>query len=107
MLGQRLQQRQLKNKPSIPNNWNEAQRNKALDTARAIKRACRWLPFNTTCLAQSMAAQSMLNRRGVSCIIHFGVRKSEADLNFHAWVLHEDLMVTGGDVSDYQVFKSD
>lgn len=74
-------------------------RTPALPVARvgwAIAAAARRLPFRSTCLLESLAADAMLRRRGYASEIRFGVRPpSGGQLAAHAWVEHEGAVVFG------------
>jgi hypothetical protein len=66
-------------------------RTRDIDTSRvawAITAAARHLPFRTTCLVESLAAEGMLLRRGVPCVLQLGVRAPQSGraLDAHAWI---------------------
>ena len=62
----------------------------------AIAAAARRLPFRSTCLLESLAADAMLRRRGYASEIRFGVQPpSGGALAAHAWVEHEGAVVIG------------
>jgi hypothetical protein len=64
--------------------------------AWAVAAAARRLPFQSTCLLESLAADAMLRRRGYASEIRFGVRPpSGGALAAHAWVEHEGAVVFG------------
>ncbi len=59
----------------------------AVDIGWAVQCAARHLPFDAVCLPQAMAAQSMLRRRHVASVMHFGVAKgAEKPFEAHAWL---------------------
>ena len=72
-------------------------RETAAAVARAVARAHRGLPWQSTCLVQALAGRLMLGRRAVPCTVHFGVEKSDTPHGFaaHAWLCAADIMVTG------------
>jgi hypothetical protein len=50
-----------------------------------------------TCLAQSLAAQVLLTRRGYPTLLHIGVVRGEGgQFQAHAWVESEGKIVIGG-----------
>ena len=61
----------------------------------AVEATSRRVPWKCKCLAQAMIARSMLGRRGVSGTVHFGLTKSSASLEGHAWLQTGDTTVTG------------
>jgi transglutaminase-like putative cysteine protease len=63
------------------------------------------VPWDGRCLAQALAASSMLRRRGVEGTVSFGVREGEsAEFDAHAWLRVGALIVTGGPA--HQGFKT-
>ncbi|UUL82448.1 lasso peptide biosynthesis B2 protein [Sphingomonas qomolangmaensis] len=75
-----------------------------LDAQRIGIRQVRWaiaaiaphLPFRTKCLQQALAARAMLERRGISSVIHFGtMRVGEALGEGHVWLDAGGVGVTG------------
>jgi hypothetical protein len=76
--------------------------------AWSVTRASRHVPFQTTCLIESLAAASMLWRRGCACNVRFGVRRSARhSLAAHAWVECNGRVVYGvaADCSEYSVLS--
>ena len=72
----------------------------------SVAAVTRRLPFDSTCLIQSLAVDAMLRRRGVPCEIRVGVRPpGGATLTAHAWVEHDGEVVFGAraDLSEYRV----
>jgi transglutaminase superfamily protein len=66
----------------------------------AVTRAAHYVPFRAVCLPQAIAAQSMLRRRGVASLMHFGVaREHGTKLRTHAWLDAAGVEVTGYPVS--------
>lgn len=69
---------------------------RAEGVARAVEAASRGAPGVKTCLAQALAAQAMLARRGCPALLHIGVTKGEQGrLQAHAWVESEGEAVLG------------
>ncbi len=71
------------------------------DTAKAIGWAVgvlgRRVPWDGRCLAQALAATSMLRRRGLEGTVTLGVREGKsASFDAHAWLRMGSCMVTGG-----------
>lgn len=77
------------------------------DTAVAIRGAIRSgtarLPFKPSCLVRSLAAASMLRRRGLAHHLHIGARM-DPGFQAHAWVEACGMIVAGeGDIGSYSV----
>jgi len=65
----------------------------------AVTRAARYLPFRAVCLPQAMAARTMLARRGVASMLHFGAATNgDGKVTAHAW-----LDAAGAEVTGYPV----
>ena len=75
---------------------------------RAVEKVARHLPFRARCLAQSMAAQRILRRRGIRSVLVFGARRNaekNASLEFHAWLMVGGECVVGGsEIGSYSPF---
>jgi hypothetical protein len=68
----------------------------------AIARVSHRLPWRTDCLVQALAAQHWLRRHGFESSLRIGVpRKSCEPFEAHAWLMHGDEVVTGGNVEDH------
>ena len=62
----------------------------------AVTRAARYVPFRAVCLPQAIAAKTMLARRGIPSIMHFGVSNQHgSSLQAHAWLDIQGVEVTG------------
>jgi hypothetical protein len=62
----------------------------------AVRRLARYLPWDARCLAQAVAAQWMLRRRGLPSTLFLGVdRGQERWLEAHAWLRCRAQFVTG------------
>jgi hypothetical protein len=73
-----------------------------LDSARmigqAIRSAANNTPWESLCLAQAVAGQWMLKRRGIAGTLYLGVAKEEtkpAKLGAHAWLRCGNIILTG------------
>lgn len=72
----------------------------AMATARAIgwavTAAASVMPFKAMCLQQAVAARTMLARRGIVGILHYGAgRDADGALVAHAWLDAGGVKVTG------------
>jgi len=55
-------------------------------------------PWLSTCLMKVLTAHKMFDRRNISHIIHFGIKKnSSCELNAHAWLSVADAVLIGGE----------
>jgi Transglutaminase-like superfamily len=69
----------------------------------AIQAAAARTPWESACLAQSLAGLAMLSRRGIGATLYLGVAKDLINLEFivaHAWLCCGDAIITGGAGSD-------
>jgi hypothetical protein len=63
---------------------------------RAILRAARRLPWQSSCLVSALAAWMMLRRRRLPSLLHLGVRSADATaLSAHAWLKCGEIDVIG------------
>lgn len=70
---------------------------RARRVSRALASASRRLPWESTCLAQALAAARMLHRRGVPAQLRVGVKQdTPGQLEAHAWVRAGESIVCGG-----------
>jgi hypothetical protein len=71
----------------------------ALRISEAVKRAAKNIPVHAVCIQQAIAAKMMLGRRGIRCVMHFGVARglpdSGAAMRAHAWLQTASVEVTG------------
>jgi hypothetical protein len=77
--------------------------------AWSVAAASRHLPFRSTCLVESLAADAMLRRRGYASEIRFGVRPPRGGaLAGHAWVEHDGAVVFGAlaELAEYSVLST-
>ncbi len=66
--------------------FNELRGGRARRHARAVDVAAGNVPFRARCLERSLALWRLLRRRRMAAELRIGVRKSERDLEAHAWV---------------------
>lgn len=66
----------------------------------AIRRAAAWSPWRTKCFEQALAGKLMLSCRNMSGIVFFGINKVGDDLQAHAWLESEGVVITGGKEAD-------
>lgn len=62
----------------------------------AIRRAAKWSPWRAKCFEQALAGKIMLTCRRMSCIVFFGINKVGDELQAHAWLESEGVIITGG-----------
>jgi len=70
----------------------------AQKVGQAIMRASAYTPWESTCLAQSLTAQKMLQKRGIPGVFYHGAAKdeeSEEKMKAHAWSQCGDTIITG------------
>ena len=85
-------------KKALPD-LSEEEMKTAQKVGQAIVRASAYTPWESACLAQSLTAQKMLQKRGVSGVFYLGVAKDEESkekMKAHAWTQCGDSIITGG-----------
>jgi hypothetical protein len=95
-------------KQRIEKNLNKQKSNKSMDKKYdrvmaeieiikwSVTVMSRYTPWRSNCFAQSLAAQKMLSRRGISSTIHFGIAiDDERTMAAHAWLMYKDTVITG------------
>lgn len=66
------------------------------------------LPWRSDCLVQAIAGQNWLTSLGVASEIQIGVENPEdGEFGAHAWLMHEEMIVTGGEIDRYDVLLAD
>ena len=76
--------------------------------AFVIPRLSDRLPWRSDCVIQAIAAQNWLSSHGVYGEIQIGVENPfDGDFGAHAWLMHGDSVVTGGDISRYAPILTD
>ncbi len=71
----------------------------AILVGKAISRAAAYTPWESLCLAQSLTAQKMLQKRGIPGVFYLGAAKDEESkekMKAHAWSQCGDTIITGG-----------
>jgi Transglutaminase-like superfamily len=94
--------------PSVPYKnlapVSEEQDEKARQISEAVKRAAKNIPVHAVCIQQAIAAKMMLERRGIHCVMHFGVGRglpdSGAAMRAHAWLRTANVEITGFPLDD-------
>ncbi len=77
---------------------NKEQLQSAIMVGKAIERAANYTPWESACLAQSLTAQRMLQKRGISGVFYLGAAKDENSvekMKAHAWSQCGDTIITG------------
>jgi len=71
----------------------------AMAVGQAITRASAYTPWESACLAQSLTAQKMLQKRDIPGVFYLGAAKDEESkekMKAHAWSQCGDTIITGG-----------
>jgi hypothetical protein len=69
-----------------------------------IPRISARLPWRSDCVIQAMAAQNWLAAHGLASEIQIGVeRPDNGPFGAHAWLVHRGEVVTGGDITRYDL----
>ena len=77
---------------------NDKEMSLAIKVGQAITRAAAYTPWESACLAQSLTAQKMLQKRGISGVFYLGAAKDEEskeNMKAHAWSQCGDTIITG------------
>lgn len=62
----------------------------------ALRVVSRRTPWQSNCLAQAIAGQRMLARRGAATALYMGLRREGPELAAHAWLRSAGVLVCGG-----------
>lgn len=66
------------------------------------------LPWRSDCLIQAIAAQNWLMAHGAAGEIQIGVENpKDGKFAAHAWLMHDGMIVTGGDIAQYETILAD
>lgn len=72
--------------------------------AYVVPRLSDRLPWRSDCMIQAIAAQNWLSAVGVYSEIQIGVENpQDGEFGAHAWLKCGDLVITGGDISKYDL----
>lgn len=64
----------------------------------AVLSVARYGPISFVCFPQALAAHAMLRRRGISSIMHYGVRRAaDRKMRAHTWLEVDHRMLLGGE----------
>ena len=88
---------QQKNRSEMKPLSDQEQKN-AIAVGTAIMRASAYTPWESACLVQSMTAQRMLHKRGISGVFYLGAMKDKekaGEIKAHAWSQCGDMIITG------------
>ncbi len=70
----------------------------------SITHCSRLIP-RASCLTQALALRFIMMRMGEDCVVRIGVRTTKArPFDAHAWVIHRDRVLIGGNEEDLQTF---
>jgi len=88
---------------------NEKEMQIAKSVGESIMRASAYTPWESACLAQSLTAQKMLQKRGIPGVFYLGAAKDEegkVKMKAHAWSQCGDTIITGaGGHEDFTVLS--
>jgi hypothetical protein len=66
----------------------------------AVQASARRVPWRAMCFQQGLAAQSMLGRRGIPSVLHYGVAPDhDHGISAHVWVCNGGLDVIGCEIA--------
>ncbi len=78
--------------------------------SKAIAIVAPRVPWRSDCLIQCLAGRRWLTSHGIAARISIGVKQERAKdgstcLLAHAWLTADDIIVTGGDVTEFDAFS--
>lgn len=73
---------------------------------KTIRKISTYTPFRSLCFEQALTSKFMLNLRGISSTIYFGVAKEASNLKAHAWVRSGHHTLTGNKDKDQFIIVS-
>ena len=79
---------------------NEEEMKIAKMVGQVTMRTSAYTPWESACLAQSLTAKKMLQKRGIPGVFYLGAMKDEEEkskMKAHAWSQCGDTIITGGD----------
>lgn len=75
--------------------------------ASSIKSMAKYVPWQSKCFVQAIAAKNMLHKRGIDTTLYLGVIKEGDTMKAHAWTRSGPYFITGGKGSQgYTVVKT-
>ncbi|HQR73111.1 MAG TPA: lasso peptide biosynthesis B2 protein [Sulfurovum sp.] len=77
----------------------QTEQERAIIIGKSIMRAATYTPWESACLVQSLTAQKMLQKRGISGVFYLGAAKDEESkekMKAHAWSQCGETIITGG-----------
>ncbi len=78
------------NGPAPPERLSEA-----MEMARLVRKVGRWAVRRFSCLHEAVTVWRLLARRGIPGNLRIGVRQHDGQVEAHAWVEYEGLVITG------------
>lgn len=67
----------------------------------AVRAWCRRVPWRALCFESALALRTMLRRRGVDAILHYGMAREDG-LRAHVWLSVGGETVIGGEAEGYK-----
>ena len=87
---------------------NDEEMEIARKVGQAITRAAAYTSWESACLAQSLTAQKMLQKRGIPGVFYLGAAKDEKikeKMKAHSWSQCGETIITGGDSKEFTVLS--
>lgn len=86
LLGKFMQKAQLNNTANL---------NTVKQIKQAIKISAKYSLLKRKCLVNAITAKIMLNMHNLKSTMYFGLQRGNTQLNAHAWVISNNIVVTG------------
>lgn len=84
----------------FPFSANKENNDKASLIANVVNGLAKRTPWDSTCLVKTLTAHRMLKRRNIGHKLHFGVLKTNDQLQAHSWLSIDGKILIGGENSD-------
>lgn len=84
-----LEQKEMQGVPSQKDQMTIHQVSKVIDV---LEKFAIWRP---KCYNRAMTAKQLLLKRNIETIMHIGFRKKDGELDGHAWLTYNKIIVTG------------
>lgn len=68
--------------------------------ASAVRSARTWVPWSAVCFESALALRTLLRRRGIPSVLHYGIaRDGDAAIKAHVWLSVDGVTLIGGEVA--------
>ena len=75
--------------------WNKKERGRAYVIRNIVDGLSGFTPWESKCFVQALTAAQVMKIFRIDGVMHFGVRKDSDGLKAHAWIIGDNMVVTG------------